>query len=166
MGSGLAKLCILCPRGVQLILAYNWAKPATCILVSGKGRGGMFLFLLLLNFHYCSSLFPVPLFYLLHYLFYLFSLSLLSLFSLSLGDDTKMTHKGCRVITPQHNQSAISMDFTKLDICIDIVEIWFGIANGQILSRLGGSVGCAVRLETRRSRVQPPLRSATFFRED
>ena len=37
----------------------------------------------------------------------------------------------------------------------------------QLLSpRLGGSVGCAVRLETRRSRVQPPPRSATFFRGD
>ena len=31
---------------------------------------------------------------------------------------------------------------------------------------LGGSVGCAVRLETRRSRVQPPPRSATFFRAE
>ena len=31
---------------------------------------------------------------------------------------------------------------------------------------LGGSVGCAVRLETRRSQVQPPPRSATFFRGD
>ena len=31
---------------------------------------------------------------------------------------------------------------------------------------LGGSVGCAVQLETRRSRVQPPSRSATFFRGD
>ena len=31
---------------------------------------------------------------------------------------------------------------------------------------LGGSVGCAVRLETTRSRVQPPPRSATFFRGD
>ena len=31
---------------------------------------------------------------------------------------------------------------------------------------LGGSVGCAVRLETRRSRVQPPPRWATFFRGD
>ena len=31
---------------------------------------------------------------------------------------------------------------------------------------LGGSVGCAVRLETRRSRDQPPPRSATFFRGD
>ena len=31
---------------------------------------------------------------------------------------------------------------------------------------LGGSVGCAVRLETRRSWVQHPPRSATFFRGD
>ena len=31
---------------------------------------------------------------------------------------------------------------------------------------LGSSIGCAVRLETRRSRVQPPPRSATFFRGD
>ena len=36
----------------------------------------------------------------------------------------------------------------------------------QGLAGLGGSVGCAVRLETRRSRVQPPPRSATFFRGD
>ena len=71
--------CILCHRGVQLILAYSWARPA--ILVAGKGRGGMFLFLLFLHFHSCSSFFPVPLSSL--------RLSLLSLFSLSLGDDTK-----------------------------------------------------------------------------
>ena len=71
--------CILCHWGVQLILAYSWARPA--ILVAGKGRGGMFLFLLFLHFHSCS-LFPCP---------SLSSplLSLLSLFSLSLGDDTK-----------------------------------------------------------------------------
>ena len=31
---------------------------------------------------------------------------------------------------------------------------------------LSGSVGCTVRLETRRSWVQPPPRSATFFRGD
>ena len=31
---------------------------------------------------------------------------------------------------------------------------------------LSGSVGCAVPLETRRSRVQPPPRSATFFLGD
>ena len=79
--SGGAKvLCILHHWGVQLILAYSWARPA--ILVVGKGRGGMFLFLLFLHFHSCSSFFPVPLFHLLYSLF-------LSLFSLSLGDDTK-----------------------------------------------------------------------------
>ena len=79
--SGGAKvLCILHHWGVQLILAYSWARPA--ILVVGKGRGGMFLFLLCLHFHSCSSFFPVPLFHLLYSLF-------LSLFSLSLGDDKK-----------------------------------------------------------------------------
>ena len=70
--SGGAKvLCILHHWGVQLILAYSWARPA--ILVVGKGRGGMFLFLLFLHFHSCSSFFPVPLFHLLFSLFYLFS---------------------------------------------------------------------------------------------
>ena len=79
--SGGAKvLYILHHWGVQLILAYSWARPA--ILVVGKGRGGMFLFLLFLHLHSCSSFFPVPLFHLLYSLF-------LSLFSLSLGDDTK-----------------------------------------------------------------------------
>ena len=67
--SGGAKVsCILCHRGVQLILAYSWARPA--ILVAGYGRGGMFLFLLFLHFHSCSSFFPVPLFHLFDYLFY------------------------------------------------------------------------------------------------
>ena len=70
--SGGAKvLCILHHRGVQLILAYSWARPA--ILVVGKGRGGMFLFLLFLHFHSCSSFFPVPPFHLLYSLFFLFS---------------------------------------------------------------------------------------------
>ena len=58
-------------RGVQLKLAYSWARPA--ILVAGKGRGGMFLFLLFLHFHSCSYFFPNRLFHLLYYLFYLFS---------------------------------------------------------------------------------------------
>ena len=63
--------CILRHRGVQLKLAYSWARPA--ILVAGKGRGGMFLFLLFLHFHSCSYFFPNRLFHLLYYLFYLFS---------------------------------------------------------------------------------------------
>ena len=70
--SGGAKVsCILCHRGVQLILAYSWARPA--ILVAGKGREVMFLFLLVLHFHSCSSFFPVPLSHLFCYLFCLFS---------------------------------------------------------------------------------------------
>ena len=71
--------CILRHWGIQLILAYSWARPA--ILAAGKGRGGFFLFLLFLHFHSfsfhpCHSL-SSPL------------LSLLPLFSLSLGNDTK-----------------------------------------------------------------------------
>ena len=58
-------------RASNLILAYSWTRPA--ILVAGKGRGGMFLFLLFLHYHSCSSFFPVPLFHLLYYLFYIFS---------------------------------------------------------------------------------------------
>ena len=54
--SGGAKVsCILCHRGVQMILAYSWARPA--ILVAGKGRGGCFLFHLFLHFHSCFSFF-------------------------------------------------------------------------------------------------------------
>ena len=34
------------------------------------------------------------------------------------------------------------------------------------IAGLGGSVGCTVQLETRRLRVQPPPRSATFFCRD
>ena len=52
--SDVAKVsCILRHRGGQLILAFSWLRPA--ILVAGKGRGGMFLFLLFI------SLIPVPL---------------------------------------------------------------------------------------------------------
>ena len=66
--------CILHHRGVQLRLAYNWAKPA--ILAAGKGRGGIFIsYVSSLSFIFlflpCSPL-SSPL------------LSLLSLFSLSL----------------------------------------------------------------------------------
>ena len=51
---------ILCHRGVQLILAYSWARPA--ILVAGKGRGGMFLFFLFLHLHSCSCVSLLSLF--------------------------------------------------------------------------------------------------------
>ena len=73
---------ILCHWGIQLILAYSWAKPA--VLAAGKVEGECFYF-------FCSFSF-------IHFLFSTVSsrssplLSHLSLFSLSLGD--KMTHKG------------------------------------------------------------------------
>ena len=78
-GGRVWRWCTLSHRGVQLILAYIWARLA--ILVAAKGEGIVFIssvsslsFLFL--FLPCSC-FSSPL------------LSLLSLFSLSLGDDTK-----------------------------------------------------------------------------
>ena len=41
---------------------------------------------------------------------------------------------------PNDNMSKRQWICTKLDICIDIVEIWFGIANGQIMSNLDGVI--------------------------
>ena len=41
---------------------------------------------------------------------------------------------------PDDNLSKHQWVFTKLGMCIDIVEIWFGIANGQILSIFDGVI--------------------------
>ena len=41
---------------------------------------------------------------------------------------------------PDDNLSIHQWIFTKLDMCIDIMEIWFGIANGQILSNFYGVI--------------------------
>ena len=83
--------CNLRHWGVQEILAYSWARPA--ILVAGKGRGGISLFLLFLHFHSCSFFFPcLPLSSPL--------LSLLSLFSFFLGDDTKWPTRVDVVLNP------------------------------------------------------------------
>ena len=93
--SGGAKVsCTSGHRGVQLILAYSWARPA--ILVAGKGRRGMFLFLLFLHFHSCSSFFPVL-------SFISSTISSISFLPVS-GRRHKMTHKGSCVVKPQHNQ--------------------------------------------------------------
>ena len=37
-------------------------------------------------------------------------------------------------IIPDENLSECQWIFTKFGVCIDIVEVWFGIANGQISS--------------------------------
>ena len=72
--------CIFCHRGVQLIFAYSWARPA--ILVAGKGREVMFFISSVSSLSFLFLFLPCPsLSFLL--------LSLLSLFTLSLGDDTK-----------------------------------------------------------------------------
>ena len=92
-------LCILHHQGVQLILAYRWARPA--ILIAGKGRGKMFLFLLFLHFHSCFSVFPVPLFHC-HYIFSISFLFFSGRWHKSLRH--KMTSKGW-VIKPQNNRS-------------------------------------------------------------
>ena len=56
---------------------------------------------------------------------------------------------------------AVLMVEDRLFLGTEILKFYQGVVAG-----LGGSVGCAVRLETRRSRVQPPPRSATFLRGD
>ena len=76
--------CIFCHRGVQLILAYSWARPA--ILVAGKGREVMFLFLLFFHFH------SVPLSSL-SLSFISSAISSVSFLPFS-GRRHKMTHKG------------------------------------------------------------------------
>ena len=78
--SDVAKVsCIFRHRGVQLILAYSWARLA--ILVAGKGRGDYFYFfcffhVISVSLSSLSHSFISPTFYFIS-------------FSLSLGDDTQ-----------------------------------------------------------------------------
>ena len=92
--SGGAKVsCILCHRGVQLILAYSWARPA--ILVASKGREVIFFYF------FCFFTFiPVPLSSL-SLSFISSAVSSVSFLPFS-GRRHKMTHKGWRVVKPQH----------------------------------------------------------------
>ena len=73
--------CALCHRGVQLILAYSWARLAIPVAGKSRGEGGAVFFSVsslsfLFLFLPCPSLSSPLLFH-------------LSFFSLSLGDDTK-----------------------------------------------------------------------------
>ena len=47
-------------------------------------------------------------------------------------------------------------------MCLNFASFFYSLP----LASLGDSVGYAVQLKTRRSRIQPPPRSATFFRGD
>ena len=111
--SGGAKVsCSLCQRGIQLILAYTQLSKA-CYPCSRFGYegwwGGMFYF-------FCFFTFILVLSFL--------SLSLISFTICSIsflpfsGRLHKITHKGWRVVKPQHNQwiSAICSKFCQTDI--------------------------------------------------
>ena len=50
-----------------------------------------------------------------------------------------------RLSFPDGNLSKDQWIFTKLGMCIDIMEIWFGIANGQISSMLENDRGICPR---------------------
>ena len=41
---------------------------------------------------------------------------------------------------PDDDLSKLQCIFTNLDMCIDIVDIWFGITNGQISSNFYGVI--------------------------
>ena len=43
-------------------------------------------------------------------------------------------HVGYPCVRPSDNLSKCQWIFTKLGVCIDIMKLWFGIVNGQILS--------------------------------
>ena len=68
------------------------------------------------------------------------------------GDCCTEKQTGSQVVFLSENLASVS------------IHLYFEVFR-IVLGGLGGSVGCAVRLETRRSRVQPPPRSETFFRE-
>ena len=76
-------------------IGYSWARPA--ILAEVRVEGNLFI-------SSVTSLSFIFLFLLCPSLTISFS-STISSISFSLGDNTKMTHKGWRVIKPQHNQS-------------------------------------------------------------
>ena len=84
---------VSCHQGIQLILAYSWARPA--ILLAGKGWGRMFYFFCFFTF------IPVPLSSLpLSYISP--TISSMSFLPFS-GRWHKMTHKGWCVAKPQHS---------------------------------------------------------------
>ena len=52
----------------------------------------------------------------------------------------RVSRPSVRFSFPDDNSSKHQRIFTKLGMCIDIVEIWFRIANGQISSKFYGVI--------------------------
>ena len=110
--------CILRHQGMQLILAYSWARPA--ILVAGKDIGGICFFIFI----------PVPL----SSLFFSFissTISSISFLPLSVRWH-KMTHKGWRVIKLQHNQIHVNCLPSKQFTC-NVKSLLWKIQKKKIL---------------------------------
>ena len=51
-----------------------------------------------------------------------------------------IVHPSVRFSFPDDNLSKHQWIFTKSGVCIDIMEIWYGIANGQISSNFDGVI--------------------------
>ena len=60
--------------------------------------------------------------------------------SLCLSVRLSVVRLNVRFLFPEDNLSKHQWIFTKLGMCVDIMEIWFGIANGQISSNFHGVV--------------------------
>ena len=108
--------CILCHRGIQMIMAYSWARPV--ILAAGKDRGEMFYFFSFFTF------IRVPLSSM--------SLSFISSTICSIcflpfsGRWHKMTHKGWRVIKPNtiKNQLLFKQIKMHLKVLSNYINSW------------------------------------------
>ena len=61
-------------------------------------------------------------------------------FTLDFGVSVRPSVMSVRFSLPDDNLSKQLWIFTKLGMCIDIVDIWFWIANGQILSDFYGVI--------------------------
>ena len=60
--------------------------------------------------------------------------------SMCLSDHPLVVRPSVHFTIPDDNLSKRQWIFTKLTMCIDIMKIWFGIANGQISSNFYGVI--------------------------
>ena len=65
---------------------------------------------------------------------------MVSWMSVYLSVHQSYVRRSIRISFLDDNLSKHQWIFIKIGMCIDIVEIWFGIANGQILSNFDGVI--------------------------